>query len=231
MTRFPPPAATCPHPDGCPVPRVGPLQFTTHTIRAGTRLFRCYDAAWGYDEPNPGDGDTRFAPFEDLGTGEPVPTLYLGATDVAVLLETVFHEVHHDSDRVIYESQLNGRLLAEVQVPRDLVVVDLRDTELARLGLEREELVATPAEHYPCTRRWAQALHAQLAHGLVWHSRQAEILGRSPEEVAVVFCDHYRVGRKGWELARAGIHSLYDGPGRARVDALAEELGAVVEES
>jgi Ca2+-binding RTX toxin-like protein len=42
-------------------------------------------------------------------TGQRLPSLYLAATPAAALLETVFHDVHQSSDRIIYETD-NGRL-------------------------------------------------------------------------------------------------------------------------
>ena len=63
-------------------------------------------------------------------------------------------------------------------------LIDLRDPRLDRLGIPRSSLPATSAAHYPCTRRWAQALHdrrvgGQPTHGLTWHSRQAELHARA----------------------------------------------------
>lgn len=77
--------------------------------------------------------------------------------------------------------------------------MDLRDAELDRLGLERTSLVATTAEHYPCTRRVAASLHGTsvggvLPQGLVWHSRQAELAVAAPAEVAVVLVDRATAG-------------------------------------
>lgn len=44
--------------------------------------------------------------------------------------------------------------------------------------------MATSAAHYPCTRRWAsqlrgRAIGGRSTHGLVWHSRQAELHARA----------------------------------------------------
>jgi hypothetical protein len=90
--------------------------------------------------------------------------MYLAATPAAVLLETVFHDVHHESGRIIYERNLRGMLLAHVRAPALATLADLRDPELARLGLRREQVVSSDAEHYPWTRRLAVETLAQ-AHG------------------------------------------------------------------
>ncbi len=219
---------TCPEPAACPVLATRDLDTRQHRIEKGRALFRSYDAQWGYAQPNPGFGDTRFAPFDALGTGQRVPTMYLAATDTAALLETVFHEVHHQASRIVYEVQLLDRLVAKVLVPDDLDLVDLRDDELTRLAVRRDELVSSPAEHYPCTRRWAQRLHRSGTDGLIWHSRQAELAGSEPAEVLVVFCDRFGPEHGRWRLAAPGIRTLYDGAGRDRVDEIALELGAEV---
>jgi len=67
-----------------------------------------------------------------------------------------------------------------VQLAKDIRLVDLRDQELERLDIDRTALVNTSAMHYPCTRRWAEAVQhrkigGQQAHGIVWHSRQADL--------------------------------------------------------
>lgn len=199
----------------------------------GTPLYRVYDSTWGYDEPNPGVGDTRFAPF-DTAEGRRVPTLYAGETDIAALLETVFHAVHQSAPRWIKESHLRKQLLAHLSVPADLDLVDLRDEALADAGIRRDQLVSTPSEHYPCTRLIAQHLHADyvakgLAHGLAWHSRQADLANLPRALLVVVFSDAYGVGRGGWPRIGPGTQNLLEGPGRLRVDEIATELAATIE--
>ena len=139
------------------------------TLPEGSSWYRVYDATWGYDEHNPGYGDARFSPVDDPVSGGRLPSMYLAQTPTAALLETVFHSVHQSSPRLIYERQLRGKLLAYLRVPRAAVLADLRDPELERLGLDRAAVVASPAEHYPCTRRLAiAALRRRGVQGLVW---------------------------------------------------------------
>jgi len=147
----------------------------------------------------------------------------------------VFHDVHHASARIIYERDLLGKLLARVGVPGIGALGDLRDPELKRLGLDRREVVATPAEHYPCTRRLAveglgRTLNHSVLQGFIWHSRQAELAGEAPAEVIVLFGHpRYPSGRGTWSLEPPGLTALYEGPGRLLVDQIAERLSAVVE--
>lgn len=230
---FLPQKLTCPDSTGCPVPGSLPGQRAT-TLASGTLLFHAYDATWGYDEHNPGYGDARFSPFDAAASGRRVPAMYLAQTETAALLETVFREVHQTSSRQIYEKDLRGMMLAHLRVPRDAVLGDLRDPELSRHGLDREQVVATSAEHYPCTRRLAVAAHrrqldGRSCEGLIWHSRQVELAGGAATEVAVLFGDEYPSGRGTWTLAGPGCRNLFEGPGRLLIDTIAEALSAVVQ--
>ncbi len=210
-------------------------KLRTASLRAGTAWYRVYNATWGYDEHNPGYGDARFSPIDDPAGGGRLPSMYLAATPTAALLETVFHDVHHDSGRIIYERNLRGMLLAHVRAPAVARLADLRDPKLARLGLHREQVVSSDAEHYPCTRRLAiaalgQAHGRRSVHGLIWHSRQAELTDQDPVEVMVLYGGpRFSLPRGSWRLFGPGASSLFDGPGRLLVDEVAESLSAVIE--
>lgn len=223
----------CPDPAGCRV--VAELPAVPGVwLEAGAPLYRVYSTKWGYDEFNPGLGDTRFAPLAAAVTGAQVPTMYLAADQIGALLETVFHEVHQQLPRSIYEKDLRPFGLAHVLVPRRLWLADLRDDALAAAGVGREQLVSTMREHYPCTRRVAQELHGRVINGrrvagLLWHSRQAELLeAAAPAVVCVLFGDVAGTDRGSWALTGPGVRNLYEGPGRLLVDVLAEQLSATV---
>ncbi|WP_431241017.1 RES domain-containing protein (plasmid) [Mycolicibacterium aichiense] len=223
---------TCPDPHGCPVVATPPRLRST-ALAEGSAWYRVYDATWGYDEHNPGYGDTRFSPLDNPGSGDRLPSTYLAATPTAALLETVFHDVHQHSGRIIYERDLRGKLLAHVRVPTPAVLADLRDAELKRLDIPREALVSTSAEHYPCTRRLAitaLSRSRRRLHGVIWHSRQAELAGHRPAEVVILFGEpRYPTARGFWTLFGPGASPLYDGPGRLLVDEIAESLDALIE--
>lgn len=234
MPADPPPQdLLCPHPAGCGVAATLPL-LETVPLKQGRPLYRVYDGTWGYDEFNRGWGDTRFAPVDDPVTGTRLPNMYLAESRTAVLLETVFHDVHELGSMIVYDAHLHEKLLAHVEVPADATLGDLRDPQLARLGLARSAVVSSPAEHYPCTRRLAVAALAQShdppLQGLIWHSRQAELIGRPPEEVIVLFGDHRYPSERGiWKRFGPGSQNLYEGPGRLLVDQIADELRALIE--
>lgn len=240
---LPPEDLACPDPGGCPVVSVLPTDLLRCTTRpAGTPLWRCYDGNDGWPTANPGHSDTRFASFDDA-EGHRVPTMYVADSDVAALLETALHHVDHTAPgQVVNSDMLLGRLLAQLAAPVDLRLVDLRDSELARLGLDRRQIVSSPAEHYPCTRRLAKQTHGALvqgqpADGILWQSRQAELASRAapaPElaaaTAAVLFCDRVPHGRKTWPLHRPGLLNLLEGAGRALLDRLTDQLNITIVE-
>jgi hypothetical protein len=118
--------------------------------------------------------------------------MYGGDDEIVPLLESVFQEVGITGSRVIYERSLRDRGLAYVSTTVPLRLVDFRDPELSRLGLGRDQLVATDAAHYACTREWARWAHGLAINrvqpdGIVWHSRQAELIGGPQREVLALF--------------------------------------------
>jgi hypothetical protein len=67
-------------------------------------------------------------------------------------------------------------------------------------------------------------------HGLIWHSRQAELAGHPPAEAVVLFGEpRYTQVRGSWRMFGPGASSLFDGPGRLLVEEIAESLSAVIE--
>jgi hypothetical protein len=224
----------CPDPAHCPVADYASLTRAKRVdLPARLEWRRCYDSTWGFDEPNPGKGDTCFAPFRDA-SGAWVPTMYLADNDAGALLETVFHDVAPGVGAV-YEVTLRNYLLARVSPPRDLRLVDLRDTELARLGVPRTAVVSSSAEHYACTRLIAAGFYdddPDIA-GLLWDSRQSELrrAGGRPmpaSAVAVIFSTRVTSKRGGWARPRPGVLSLTSGAGRTLIDEIADALGVDV---
>lgn len=228
----------CPDPAGCGVAKaklasLADLGRVPSARLPATRVWvRVYDGNDGFNTPNPGHGNTRFAPFDDASSGARVPTMHLAETLTAALLETAFHDVHLQQPRVVSEMSFRSKLYAQLAAPRELFLADLRDDSLSALVLTREHLSNTPAEHYPCTRSIAQAVHAsrQAFDGIIWHSRQAELSGKGSHEVAIVFADRVPHSRGAWTLPGYGspLGSLIHGPGRLELDSIAESLDVTV---
>lgn len=115
-----------------------------------------------------------------------------------------------------------------------------------RAGVDRSALVATSAAHYPCTRVWARALHERRVgydtHGLVWHSRQAELhapamehrpalhelIDSHPAEVAVLWSPPAPARLLG--ATSEGLGPLDRGEGERYVTDLIALLGIVSQE-
>lgn len=201
-------AEDCPDPSACPVPgpsSVDLRHLRTVALETGERFFTAFSARhWPGLFNSSGIGQTRFAPLVN-STGAVVPTLYGARTRTAALLESVFHDVHEKAPRNITFLDLRQRGLVGLSVPERLVLVDLRDAVLDKLGVKRSQLVTSPAAHYRCTTQWAKALYgrrvgAAQTVGLLWRSRVAELARRhsplladllpgAPEEVFVLFGD------------------------------------------
>lgn len=240
-TKFPAQDLDCPDPAGCSVAveRLTGLaasgDLASARFAASRTWFRVYDARDGHTQPNPGFGDTRFAPFDALSDGHRVPTLYLAEDLESALLEASLHDVSEQQPRVIDEAFLLGTLHARVTPPHDLHLVDLRDAVLTARNLRRDNISSSSPEHYACTRTVARAIHAMPTSpdGILWHSRQAELTGRVPREVAVIFADRVPTERGSWTLAdhRGALGSLLEGAGTLELDRLAEALEITVEVS
>lgn len=169
-------APSCPYPEGCPVPDPDPAvvrRVRTSTLDAGVELFRGHRRAYPADGLVPGAGNSRFAPLAEVAHA------YVSRRATPALLESAFHDATPPQPR-IYPHRLAAWSLSRVRLVADVRLIDLRDPELQRLGIDRSQLVTSLPAHYACTRDWAAALHGrhvggQPTHGLLWHSRQAEL--------------------------------------------------------
>jgi len=214
-----------------------------HRLDRNTILHAAYrTATWPAFFNAGGRGDARFSP---LRVGEStIPTMYAASSQTVALLESAFHEVHELGSRIVSERlRLAPRGLVAITVPASLPLIDLRDEALERLGLGREQLVATSPEHYPCTRQWAGALHARRPGGITpagvaWHSRIAELAAADSllladllphsSEVCILFGDRVPTDPAGWRPGDPHFDDLTSGAGRLLAEQIAEQLGAVI---
>ena len=167
---------TCPDPDTCPVDPNLPQSITSAAKLARSPWYNVSRHPEVFNKS--GRGDSRFSPlFDDDGNG--LPHAYLAQNHVAALLETALHDTW-GSENVVERSDLEGLRLRAVIPRAEHLMADIRDAQLARCGLVRENLVSCPSAHYPCTREWASPrtrmqIDGQATSGFVWNSRQAEI--------------------------------------------------------
>ena len=228
----------CPDPARCPVAvrelteAAGDGTVPATSLKADSEWFRVFNAVDGYATPIPGQGNSRFSPFDDESSGERVPSIYLAESLEASLLETSFHDVPIKTPREVNVSTLFGKAHARVRLPTDLLIADLRDASLRTFGIERSAVASSPREHYPCTRRVAKRIHSSMQDvaGIVWHSRQAEINQRPAAKVLIVFADRVPTERGDWQLVsdRSSFGALLEGSGWLLVDRLADSLGVTL---
>ncbi len=182
----------------CPVPHKPPTRLRSTVWFAGARLHPAHKHTHPAHELVPGTYITRFAQRSSSH-------LYVATTEIGALLDSALHDAAPTYPR-IHVPTLSAWSESIVELRHDVRLFDLRDPELRRLGIGRDQLVSTPPVHSACTRRWASYLVGrpvgeQQAHGIVWHSRQAELHTRAqadrpafarllsdhPTEVAVVW--------------------------------------------
>lgn len=234
-------AATCPYPDHCPVPDPDPAvlrRVRTHTLDAGVELFRGHRRTYPADALVPGVGDSRFAPLAEVAHA------YVSRRVTPALLESAFRDATPPRPR-IYPHRLAAWSLSRVRLMAPVRLADLRDPQLQRLRMERSQLVTSLPAHYACTREWAAALHGrhvggQPTHGLLWHSRQAELHAAADHnpltadllgpgettEVAVVYAPP--APPRLMEDAGQGPGSLAEGEGERFVLAVGNLIGAAI---
>lgn len=207
-----------------PAPSAG-LDLSMIILPVDSILHRVHLAHYGATVFNPGvHGNARFSPIRNA-EGQPIPTLYAGATLACALMETVFHDVPHvpgfrSLDRARFIRQVHSTLTLH----QPLQLVDLASIPLRRLGISRRQLIDTEKDTYPATRRWAEAIHTQCpsAQGLSWISRQDD-----SARALVLFGDRIEAGA----LVQSGASSpLLDEAGTCcdAVLDLAERLGVCI---
>lgn len=76
--------------------------------------------------------------------------------------------------KIVRRERLKSLGVSVLSPRRELTLLQLHGFGLHRLGVTREELIASEAEQYPRTVLWARVLHAcrREADGLIWVSRQ-----------------------------------------------------------
>jgi RES domain len=141
----------------------------------GRPIHRIHLVRYAADGFNPGrKGNARFSPIVDT-SGAAIPTLYGGSTFDCAAMETVFHDVPFTSGFKSFDKRkLVGQIHSVLLPATDLVLADLSNVALRKLGVPRAQLIDTEKDCYPETRKWAEAIHARAAkiQGLCWTSRQ-----------------------------------------------------------
>lgn len=166
------------------------------TLPAGTTLHRVHAAQFDGTAFNPCLGrPTRFAPIADR-TGGCVASLYAGSTLRAAIFETIFHDIPAKAPlRTVPKHEVTSRRHSILRTEAVLTLVELRAPDLAKWGLEHQELISAPADQYERTAPWAEAIHHQFAgvEGLVWTSNRCD-----PDSAYLFFGD--RIGAEAFTV-------------------------------
>lgn len=153
----------------------GPLKATIISWKLGRPIHRIHSSAYAETEYNPSvKGNARFSPIRDAA-GEIIPVLYGGSTMDCALMETVFRDVPYTPNlKIVDKARLESVVHSVVVSKADLLIIDLGNVALRKLGIDRAHLIDTTKAHYPETRRWAEAFYQQFpdCQGLHWISRQ-----------------------------------------------------------
>ncbi len=163
-----------------------PKRLPSIRVKAGTRWMRIHaqgrNALWF----GPGSSRQPIHRFDD-----PVGRFrvcYLGTT-----LEVCFAEtfLRNPPVRILALDDLAGRSIATVEVRRDLWLVPIHGSSLARLGVTAE---LASGSHYAVSRLWSRALweHSDKPDGILYRSRHDDsalwvaVYDRAKDGLAIV---------------------------------------------
>lgn len=180
--------------------------FNTSILPAGQSLVRVHQPIFDGREPNPCKGGlTRFAPIYNAA-GDCIPTLYAGDSFRCAVYESIFHDVPYAAgDKFVRMSKVTALVTSWLATTVELKVAQLNEPDLNKLGLTRADLIATEADEYKVTARWAEAFYAadQDLSGLSWTSRRSD-----PDQAFLFFGNRLPAGamvvQDRVELATAG---------------------------
>ena len=105
-------------------------------------IHRVHHQQFAADAFNPGvKGNARFSPIRD-SAGRPIPTLYGGTSMACAAMETVFHDVPFAPGLKTYDrSKLESQRYSVLEAQRDLMLADLSNVPLRKLGIGRSQLI------------------------------------------------------------------------------------------
>jgi hypothetical protein len=186
--------ATAPSPSGS-------LNVTRFIWQRGKAVHRIHQQKYAPTAFNPGVvGNARFSPIQTL-LGVAIPTLYGGTTFDCAAMETVFHDVPFvPGFKSVAKQKLASQHYSVLEPREDLVLADLSQVALRKLGIARAQLIDTEKDRYPSSREWAHAIYTQCpdVQGLRWVSRQddrAEAIMLFGDRISAGVLSHIGVSR------------------------------------
>jgi len=203
-----------PVPDGHSPPPAD-LPGTPHIepLKAGTALWRVHSGAYTATQFKPVAPKSSYdgGRFDALKDGDPY--LYAGDSSECAIAEVRDRDIGPGPDqRFIPEASLRGRMLSQIRVRTDLLVINVSVPAATRFG-QTAWLTTCDAYDYPHTRQWGDWLRRKApAHaGFVWRSR------RDLDRVSYVFYERQILSPPAFEPI--DTVTVEHGPGRARVEA------------
>ncbi|WP_371421235.1 RES family NAD+ phosphorylase [Tardiphaga sp.] len=187
-------------------------------------IHRIHPDVYKAEQFNPGPiGNARFSPIFDA-TGTSIATIYGGTTFECAAMETVFHDVPFGAGlKTVAKRKLRKHHYSQVTPAIELILADLSNKALRKLGIPRGDLIDTEKDLYPQTRKWAEAIHAQCPdiHGLCWVSRQDDT-----ERAIILFAD--RLPPAPLSSAAPSVDIVRDATTYAALVNLADDIGVKV---
>ncbi|MFG2835647.1 RES family NAD+ phosphorylase [Streptomyces zaomyceticus] len=161
------------------IPPAGvPMTPLTHTVPAGTRLWRLHLHRYEAAEFNPRLAHEFFRGSRfDATEKDPYSYLYAALDPVTALSEVLLRSVEFDDAtgvRLVPWAQASRYRLSVLRTTAELRLVDLTTAEGLAAVWQDSWLVDCEEEDYAKTRYWARLIREQCAgaEGLVWQSKR-----------------------------------------------------------
>lgn len=153
------------------------LKPNYHTLSSGIVLHRVHSCKYAGNTFNDrADVEGRFNPVYDT-EGNVVPVLYATDSLESAVCETIFHDQGvGTSKKTVRKLNVERRNHSQIILKSEITLVSLRQQDLQKWGIRRNELIASPSKEYCHTVKWAQEIYTQFdkAQGLVWTSNQCD---------------------------------------------------------
>ncbi|WP_411839774.1 RES family NAD+ phosphorylase [Paracoccus sp. ME4] len=160
------------------------------TVLAGLELHRIHHQNYGPCQFNgTHHGNARFSPIRDAG-GQIIPTIYAAQSFRCACSEIILRAPDAMLDpgalTIVPPSAYQSYLHSTIRNLRDMRLVDLTAVGQRAVGLTGNALLTGGTLHYPATRAWAEAIHANVpwAEGIYYTSYQC-----GPDFAMVLFGD------------------------------------------
>ena len=161
----------------CDPPSVCPGKPVIVTVPADTSLFRIHSKAFKATAFNPTISNHPLKGGRFDSNDGRYAYLYAGEDMETAIAEMLVRDIPSGPTppRIIPLASVKDRMLSEVRVRREILVVSLHGANLGQLGQDAW-LTKCAASEYEITRKWANAIRdwAPTAQGMVWRSCRDE---------------------------------------------------------